>query len=428
MGQVSHNCLPVPPEIIDDIINYLHDDKKTLLLLGCVSKRALARCRRYLFRTIQFIDDDERFHAFLSLVNSRWTSFTSAVESIHLRGLFERDYQWHSIGRISIISANLCNVKTLCISSTPCRRTSWSLIPADLLKVLVQMKLHDVQLDSVLMSDNLTIKDISAALPPSVKSFSLYNLRFWKFQFPNNVASALRRIEFTLLDTSSLMLFQEALDMMLSNKLDILVHTFYLRLFADSVQHDNVVRKAKFFKHIGPSVRHLFVDLAGAYFRSAESSQLYDLVDFSTCINIRAISIGTVGLRQLNTDTPPSLLPCMWKILSVLPTPRALDQIWLTFQPNWSSFEHRLKELATFQWTNLICRLQCIFPNLKKVTILIGTHHAFDADESQYLDVLRRNSVIKALEEVGLVKIAVVTLEGGFLSPAPPWRDILASL
>lgn len=407
MVEVDPNRLCLPPEIIDEIIDYLHDDKKALLLLSRVSKRALVRSRRYLFHTVHIIEDDRRLEGFLYLVSSPWTSFTFAVKRILLEGLFKPRYRWRPVRKISRVAANLCNVATVCISSTHNRCSSWALIPIDLRKILFQMKMQDLRLDSLELYHHGSLKNFLDMFPPSIKSLSLSNLRFGKILFPSNAASVLRHVKFTLLDTSSLVLFKGAFDVMVSNQISITVDAFHLRLFASSVERDIVVFKAKILKHVGPSIKHLLIDLGGKYFDPTEPMKFYDVIDFSTCFNIRVLSIGTVALRPGTTGTSPSpdLLPNMWKILGALPRPHALEQIWIAFDPNMSLLEDQLKELGAFQWTNLISRLRRIFPNLEKVKILIGGN---DPEELPHQALCQR-SVVKALEEEeGLVDICMI--------------------
>ena len=88
----------LPPELLDQVIDHLHDDKPALLALGLVSKQTLVRSRGHLFSKLEFtwIDNtlvtnqevNRQFNAFLSLLEVPWTTFTFATELLYIDNLF----------------------------------------------------------------------------------------------------------------------------------------------------------------------------------------------------------------------------------------------------------------------------------------------------------------------------------------------------
>jgi len=87
-----------------------------------------------------------------------WTSFTLAVKEIHLTDLFHpRDHEYRDQMDSTRIASNLCNIKSLSIFVHRLWMSGWKAIPRSVLDVIFQLKIHDLQLDSLGMS---TAKDM----------------------------------------------------------------------------------------------------------------------------------------------------------------------------------------------------------------------------------------------------------------------------
>jgi len=243
----------VAPELLDRIIDHLHNDRRTLLRLGLTSRKTLIRSRFHLFSELEFNKDhdgDNQFNMFLALLEAPWTSFTNAVESLHVKKLFYtgRSYKHLPNKNFPRILANLRNLKTLRLTSV-----SWPYIPPHIREFFLQTNIVNLQLDSVEFTnwpDKTDMVEIFFRLQSSIKSIALYNLRYYGGPTPNlsQHSSTFRHpIHLTSLDTCSLLLFKDVWDPLHANDLDITVESFHVRLLAMN-QNDRAVYTPFFFK------------------------------------------------------------------------------------------------------------------------------------------------------------------------------------
>lgn len=249
------------PELLDRTIDHLCDDKRTLLALGLVSKQTLARSRRYLFSTVEFNDNDGHFDAFLTLLDAPWTSFTSAVQSLHVKDLFHvtRGYTYPAKTNIPRIVANLTHLKTLRVASV-----SWLCIPPHIRDFFFQLNTADLELDSVEFYENELV-ELFSILPPSLETLSLYNLQYDDIHDLSGKSSIFqRRFRFKSLDTSSLVLLKDVWDPAVTKTLDITVESFHLRLLALMSRERDLYTPfiSRFLQRAGPSLHSLFIILS----------------------------------------------------------------------------------------------------------------------------------------------------------------------
>ena len=216
-----------PPEIIDEIIDHI-DETSTLLCFGLVCRRALVKSRRCLFSALEFTVN-ERFDRFLHLAGAPWTSFTSAVEEIHLQDLFHPNYQYRNKRDPTQVASNLRNVKFLSIFLHSIWKPGWSVVPRPILDVIFKLNIHDLQLDGVGMWDMEDIVMLFSRLPPSVKTISFRNLRFHQMPDLSPNLSFQRPFRFRMLDNVSLALFKDFLDPSVNPDLDVAVQAFHIR-------------------------------------------------------------------------------------------------------------------------------------------------------------------------------------------------------
>jgi len=226
------------PELLDQIIDHLHNDRRTLLRLGLTSRQALIRSRFHLFFQLEFNKDhdgERQFDLFLTLMEAPWTSFTNAVESLHVKKLFYtgRSYMHLPNKNFPRILANLPNLKTLRLTSI-----SWPYIPPHIREFFLQTNIVNLQLDSVGFTnwpDKTDIVEIFIRLQSSIKSIDLYNLQYYGGPIPNlsqHPSTFRHPIHLTSLDTCSLLLFKDVWDPLHANDLDITVESFHVRLLA----------------------------------------------------------------------------------------------------------------------------------------------------------------------------------------------------
>jgi len=255
-----------PPELLDELIDQL-DETSTLLSCGLVSKRALVKTRRRLFSTLEFTSD-ENFDWFLDLAGAPWTSFTSAVEKIHLQDLFRRNDDYGNERDPKTVASNLCNVKTLSIFMHSLWRYGWRQVPHSVLDVIFELKIHDLQLDGVGMTKAEDMVILFDRLSPSLKTLAFRGLLFREIEdsdFSRHLSIFRRPLHFRILDNVSLAFFKDVLDPLANPGLDVTVHTFHIRdPIAPAAEAYNPLTW-RFLQHIGHSVEQLLVTLIEPY-------------------------------------------------------------------------------------------------------------------------------------------------------------------
>ena len=255
------------PELLDQIIDHLHNDRPTLLRLGLISRQTLIRSRFHLFYELEFNPHnggDRKFDMFLALLEAPWTSFTNAVESLHVKELFRGRYN-HLPDDLSRILANLTNLKTLRLTSI-----SWSYIPPHIREFFLQINVVDLQLDSVEFKTYPDIVEIFVRLRSSIQSITLYNLQFYDGPTPNLSQHSFvfrRPIHLATLDTRSLLYFKNVWDPIHANDLDITVESFHVRLMPLIRRYRATYTPffSRFLRQVGPSLQHIFIKLSDPF-------------------------------------------------------------------------------------------------------------------------------------------------------------------
>lgn len=271
------------PELLDQIIDHLHNDRPTLLCLGLTSRQTLIRSRFHLFSELEFNPHnggDRKFDMFLALLEAPWTSFTNVVESLHVKKLFyRRGYKYLPNKNLPRILANLPNLKMLRLTSI-----SWPFILPHIRDVFLQINIVDLQLDSVEFTTyrlgKIDIVELFVRLQPSIKSITLYNLQFDDEPIPNlsQYSSTFRRpIHLMLLDTCSLLLLKHVWDPLHATDLDITVESFHVRLVpmtrSDRAAYTPFI--SRFLRQVGPSLQHLFIKLSDPYLDTRKQTFRY---------------------------------------------------------------------------------------------------------------------------------------------------------
>jgi hypothetical protein len=278
------SCEPMiaPPEILDEIIENSRDDRKALLSLGWIAKRALIRSRRYLFSALQFDNDEEDWDHFLDLVDVPWTSFTSSVNHIHIKGLFS-DWDYHDPSRNAPrIKANLCNLKSVWLTTTPSCRIKWHDIPPHFLDLMFQPSVRDLQFDSVNIRRPDDVIDLFDRLQTSTHPPVFYGL-FCHYppDSSHDLAVFRRPFRFALLDALTLTMCRNVWDPLMTENLDVRAHTFYVGQMANVDALDSVPFVSRFLSHIGPSVERLVINMfdSGGFSDYRESTLVPLLLD-----------------------------------------------------------------------------------------------------------------------------------------------------
>lgn len=247
-----------PPEIVDEVISQL-DETSTLLSCGLVSKRVLVISRHCLFSSLEF-SDHKSFDQFLHLAGAPWTSFTLAVEEIHLQDVFHRDFTYRSQINPARVASNLPNVRSLSITSHSPWHPGWKVVPRPVLDFIFQLNIHDLQLDGVGRWNADDVVRLLSCLPLSVKTLAFRQLRFR--EIPNlQPHSALfhRTFRFRTFDSNSLALFRDVWNPSTNPELDITVQAFHIRPPRSSPAEGYNLLTRSFLHHIGHCVERLLI-------------------------------------------------------------------------------------------------------------------------------------------------------------------------
>ena len=255
-----------PPELLGELIDQL-DETSTLLSFGLVSKRALFKTRRRLLSTLEFTSDRD-FDRFLDLAGAPWTSFTSTVQEIHLQDLFCENYDYGNKRDPKTVASNLCNVKTLSILVHPLFKRGWRQVPRSVLDVILELKIHDLQLEGVGMMKAEDMVKLFNRLSPALRTLVLRRLRFKEIEhsdFSRHLSIFRRPLHFRILDNLSVAFFKDVLDPLYNPGLDVTVHTFHIRdPFYPAAEAYNPLTW-RFLKHIGRSVEQLLITFTEPY-------------------------------------------------------------------------------------------------------------------------------------------------------------------
>jgi hypothetical protein len=265
-----------PPELLDEFIDQI-DETSTLLSCGLVSKRALVKSRRRLFSTLEFRSDED-FDRFLDLAGAPWTSFTSAVEEVHLQDLFGPKYDYGNFNERDpkTVASNLCNVTTLSIF-VHVWKYGYTKVPRFVLDVIFELKIHDLQLDGVHMTKKEDMAILFGRLSPNLKTLAFRRLRFHEIEDSDllrHLSIFRRSIHFKILDNVSLAFFKDVLDPLANPGLDVTVHAFHIRDPIDPAAEASNSLTWRFLEHIGHSVEQLLITCIEPYTFATPLSKL----------------------------------------------------------------------------------------------------------------------------------------------------------
>ncbi|KAF8341773.1 hypothetical protein F5887DRAFT_1160047 [Amanita rubescens] len=400
-----------PLELLDEFIDQL-DETSALFSFGLVSKRALVKTRRRLFSTLGFMLDED-FDRFLDLAGAPWTSFTSAVQQIHLQDLFLLDYTYGNARDPKTVASNLRNVKTLSIFLHSPSNYGWRRVPCSVLDVISKLEIHNLQLEGVDMEKTGDMVMLFGRLSPTLKTLAFrgLTLKIEDSDLSRSHLSIFRRpLHFRILDNISLACLKDVLDPLANPGLDVTVHTFHIRSLSSPADNPLTWR---FLEHIGHGVKQLVVAFAGPYgftpLDARESMKYLEPNQVVQLINLRSLFIGFCGFRM----DVPLLVSAMWKMLSALPSPNLLEELKFKFTL-WDtpSIDDHLCmcDLGFFESPNCLDKFRSMFPNLTLIKIILNIRKPEKTDV--FFEKLRRRvKGLRKLEEIGIVKLATFDME-----------------
>ena len=152
---------------------------------------------------------------------------------------------------------------------------------------------------------------------------------------------------------------------------------------------------------LSPSIRQLTAEIA-------DESLEYLEPTLKQCINVRMLYIGFTEDMYTTLDVIPPLTSAMWKIVSALPSPNALQECWFRFlaYDNW--LQEHLSLFGFLESPDILHKLRSMFPNLKRIKIIVGIPAV--KDPVLFFEGLRRAEDLRALEGNGLVKFVTVDI------------------
>jgi hypothetical protein len=259
---------PFPPEVFEEIIDQIHETS-ALLRISLICRRALVKCRRRLFSSIEIGKTGTTYKGldrFLYLISAKWTSLTPVVKEIHLRDLgHHNDYSYKGIKNPKLVASNLCNVKALSLSSSSGFLGLKEILPRPILNAIFSLNIYDLQLDNIGMFKTDDVVAFFSQVPPSVKIFTFLRLGFGWSSTPNlsrHLSIFPRLFHFRRLDNTSLALLQPILDPLTHPVLDITVQSFRIRSHVPDAFYQLTRR---FLHHAGPSIEQLWVKFYTKY-------------------------------------------------------------------------------------------------------------------------------------------------------------------
>ncbi|KAM6495373.1 hypothetical protein JOM56_008079 [Amanita muscaria] len=397
-------------EIIAEIIGYLHDDKKTLLTLGLVSKQALYESRHHLFSTVYFFgpyNGFQDFDKFLRLVDVPWTSFTPTIHCISIQYAGDRPA---IVGRdipLARIRTNLSNVKSLRLLSP-----HWTSVPSYILDLVFQFHIKHLSLIGMHDCDATNLLDLFRRFPPSLRTLDFKGMRSAKNpkipDLSKEPSIFHRPFRFETLDSQSLLLFESVWHPSICHDLDIKVKSFRLQPLYNKVWLHQRVDPfiLRFLQHIAPSLENLKISMACLPYDPKTS--LLDPIHVSQCINLRSLKIEEIRLEG-RAPYSATMIDVVQNFLSSLPSPRALQAISIGVEViAGQSLKRRLTMLELFKWSSLVETVQRLFPNLNRLAIHIGVLCWFENPTcNPFIDLLRRMTKGRDLELKGVIELYV---------------------
>ncbi|KIL67234.1 hypothetical protein M378DRAFT_22861 [Amanita muscaria Koide BX008] len=404
-------------EIIAEIIGYLHDDKKTLLTLGLVSKQALYESRHHLFSTVYFSGPYNGFQVwkdfdeFLWLVDVAWTSFTPTIQCISIQYADDTAILVR-LGDISLarIRTNLPNVKSLRLLSL-----HWTSVPSYILDLVFQLHIKHLSLDGMHDCDATNLLDLFRRFPPSLRTLDFKGMRSAKIPDRPDLSKELsifhRPFRFETLDSQSLLLFESVWHPSICHDLDIKVKSFRLQPLYNKVwlhqREDPFI--FRFLQHIAPSLENLKISMACLALPYDPKTSLLDPIPVSQCINLRSLEIEKIRLEE-QAPYSATIIDVVQNFLSSLPSPRTLQAISIGIEfIAMQSLKRRLTMLELFKWSSLVETVQRLFPNLNRLAIHIGGGLCWfeNPTSNPYIYLLRRITKVRDLEEKGVIELYV---------------------
>ncbi|TFK41421.1 hypothetical protein BDQ12DRAFT_720273 [Crucibulum laeve] len=289
----------IPSEIVDYIVDYLHDDRLTLLACSLTASPFLATSRLHLFSEVKL--DYAGIDTFLQVLDVPYSTIapamrrlvidkqkaqnTPAISSSKKREPYIPKYRANLV-------ASLQGVQSICLSNC------WLVyIPTPFWHLLSDLKgVHTLELRKFLSSSTTQFLSYVCALP-SLKTMSVSEVVWDPLRCDLESFQSQKSLAIPLLEVTKHSQYG-ILEWLMTQQ--PVPHVNTLRIVIDTV-HGPVVLSTvqRYLSAVGASVQHLILDVQSGI----PDLQVSSGVDFSTFTNVKSISIQNVSVSTQNLQS-----------------------------------------------------------------------------------------------------------------------------
>ncbi|KAG6829093.1 hypothetical protein H0H92_005705 [Tricholoma furcatifolium] len=370
----------LPAEILDTIVEYLHDEQRCLLALSLVCRRTLRRSRPFLFDTL-VIQKSRQFDRFLDLLEGP-TTIASVIKAIHIKPIdschnhtLDRYMPEHSLALIRLQSVHLALF-------------DWPRLPRHLQSFVLTLSTSNVSIEHVSFYEGSDFLEFfNSRLIRECQHLSIHDIQLDDdiIDFPNYLETFpifRKGYHISAIDSSSLLNFYGVWDPR-NRDTSKQVDCFYLRLKGmNSVfRQVHLAFIQRFVTHVGPSLDRLCVELGD----DSSIWPLYTQFDYSACSALKAVYLGIYDVNEQLSGA----MDATFHILKSLSS--SIEVVGIIFDARAQNNGSLYAALRTISWVAMLQEMQHIFPSLQRIEIKIG---GYDLDKNvlvAQVDILARD-------------------------------------
>lgn len=260
--------LTIPPEIVDEIVDHLHNDKYSLAACSLTCKKLLPASRYHLFSELEI---KKNLGTFLFALNAPWSSMGPAIRRLVLRNVFSiYTRQIISNDGRTFIPFHLAN-----IASIRWVQVNWGTVPTSFREIFFGLNITHLEIDSFYFSRSSDLAYFISRLPPSIETLAMTGLLGGMHDSSDSAIMLPYRSSFlriTKLDVPTITRFKAFWNMWLSHDTHINLEAVYLSLYPvfQSRAHTiiDVTFVSEFLRHVGSSIKHLVIQMADSLLHS----------------------------------------------------------------------------------------------------------------------------------------------------------------
>ena len=370
------------PEIIDIIIDFLHDDKHTLQTCALVSKSWLPASRYHLTRSITV--DSRNACTFRRLLCCRHSTLPSSI--LHLQvGLSRYPFWTPPVNFIPHLRA-LRSLTLIC-------KLQHNTLPRSLdgFKTITILKLSCISIPTC-----GTLLRILAATP-LLETVTLLDIKWSTIgHVPDPQSFPYLHTLSTHCETSS-----HILDWLSKRPLPALISV--------SIRADSGIARSQFLRTLGSSLQHLQVKMFvggvhRCHFGNADEVIFFNSVDLSTNTTLRSITIDSLSLPTGHFKVDACFLPLLSMLFRI--NSSCLDTISLTLTSNPYHVD-----VTKVPWTQLAQSVITHLNSLRSLNIILpGIFLSPRKRRTLNFEVERRDCLMKNMEQEITGKLSDIRL------------------